>query len=222
MDDTTQSRVRWFHLTPGRVVIGLPAVEGLFWLSERFQWPAWHKGYAVLAAVASVGLTMLLMLLWLVSAIVFRRRFQFSIRSLLVLTVAVALPCSWLAVEKRAANQQRLVADEIKKMGGFVQYDYEFAGPRAAQIATGAITSGSLPPWYVAKFIPNPRPPVAPRLLILLGDDFFSHVVDVSFSETPVTDAELRASPGVFPDFNACGFLLPPRSRTKGWSISKG
>ena len=116
MDHTIQSRVRWFHLTSGRVVIGLLAVEGLLRLSERFQWPAWHKGYAVLAAVASVGLTMLLMLLWLVLAIALRRRFQFSIRSLLVLTVAVALPCSWLAVKKGAANQQRLVADEIKRL----------------------------------------------------------------------------------------------------------
>ena len=31
--------------------------------------------------------------------LIFRWRFQFSIRSLLVLTVAVAVPCSWLAVE---------------------------------------------------------------------------------------------------------------------------
>jgi hypothetical protein len=33
-------------------MVALLAVEGLLWLSERFGWLAWHKGYAVLAAVA--------------------------------------------------------------------------------------------------------------------------------------------------------------------------
>ena len=61
----------------------------------------------MLIAVAVVGVAMLVMKLWFVVALVFRRRFQFSIRSLLVLTVAVAIPCSWLAVEMKHANQQR-------------------------------------------------------------------------------------------------------------------
>ena len=84
MDDTTQARVRWFHLTPGRFVLLLLAVEVLLWLSDRFGWLGWHKGYAVLTAVAMVGVGMLLMLVWFVVALVFRRRFQFSLRSLLV------------------------------------------------------------------------------------------------------------------------------------------
>src|SRR5208283_3150347 len=99
MDATTQPRSRWFHLTPGRFVLALLAVEVLLWLSERFGWLGWHKGYAVLTGVAVVGVAMLLMLLWFAIALVFRWRFQFSLRSLLVLVVVVALPCSWLAVE---------------------------------------------------------------------------------------------------------------------------
>ena len=97
MGDTTQARVRWFHPTPGRCVIALLAVECLLWLSERFGWLPWHKGYAVLTAVASVGVAMLAMVVWFGVALVFRRRLQFSISSLLVLVVVVALPCSWLA-----------------------------------------------------------------------------------------------------------------------------
>jgi len=81
---------RSFHLRPDRLVIGLLVVECLLWLSERLGWPAWHKGYAVLANVAAVGVVLLLMLLWFVIALVFRRRFQFSIRSLLVLLVVMA------------------------------------------------------------------------------------------------------------------------------------
>ena len=43
----------------------------------------------MLIAVAVVGGAMLVMLLWFIVSLVFRWRFQFSIRSLLVLTVAV-------------------------------------------------------------------------------------------------------------------------------------
>jgi len=53
----------------------------------------------VLIAVASVALMILAMFVWFGVAVVFGRQFQFSIRSLPVLTVAVALPCSWLAMK---------------------------------------------------------------------------------------------------------------------------
>ena len=100
---------RWFVPTPGRLLRLLLAVEGFLVLSERFQWFAFnqHKGWTVLIAVASVGVFLLLMLLWFLAALVFRWRFQFSILSLFVLTVAVALPCSWLATEMKAAREQR-------------------------------------------------------------------------------------------------------------------
>ena len=55
MDATTQPRTRWFHLTPGRFVVALLAVEVLLWLSERFGWLGWHKGYAVVTDAAAVG-----------------------------------------------------------------------------------------------------------------------------------------------------------------------
>ena len=60
--------------------------------------------------------------------LVFRWRFQFSIRSLLVLTVAVAIPCSWLAVEMEKARREREAAIAIKTLGGEVVWS-EPAGP---------------------------------------------------------------------------------------------
>ena len=51
---------RWLHLTPGRFVIGLLAVEVLLWLSERFQWLRW----TMMITVAAVGMAMLLILVW--------------------------------------------------------------------------------------------------------------------------------------------------------------
>ena len=45
----------WYRLTPDRCVIGLLVVEGLLWLSERFQWFAFNekKGWTVLIDTAA-------------------------------------------------------------------------------------------------------------------------------------------------------------------------
>ena len=107
--DATKKR-RWYCPTPGWLVLGSLAVTGLLWLSNWLGWPAWHKGYAVLAAVAGVGMVLAVMLLWWLAALVFRWRFQFAVRTLLVLALAVALPCSWMAVELKKAEQERKAA----------------------------------------------------------------------------------------------------------------
>ncbi len=106
----TRFGARRFRPKPSWLVLGSLATTGLLWLSNWLCWPPWHKGYAVLSAVAGVGAAMLLMFAWFAVAVVFRWRFQFSIRSLLLLVVVVALPCSWLGVEiKKAREQQKAV-----------------------------------------------------------------------------------------------------------------
>jgi hypothetical protein len=152
-------RPRWFHLTPDRLVLLLLAAEGLLWLSDRLGWPVWHKSYAVLTAIASVGVAFLVMLLWFIAAVIFRLRFQFSIRSLLVLTVAVALPCSWLAVEMKNAREQTEAVEAIGKLGGQVIYDWQLDANGSPTYRTQPTT----PAW----------------LRSLLGDYFFAEVVGV-------------------------------------------
>ncbi len=97
-------RTRWFRLTPDRCLLGLLTVEGCLLLSERLGW--FPKGWAVLTAIAAVGVWLLLMLLWYVASLFLRWRFQFSLRSLLVLTLTVAMPFSWLAVRMQEARKQ--------------------------------------------------------------------------------------------------------------------
>jgi fatty acid desaturase len=111
---------RWYQPTPGRLLVVLLAVEGVLLLSERFQWFPFNqqKGWIVLIAIASVVAAMALMLLWFFLALLFHWRFQFSLRSLLVLTVAVAIPFSWLAVEMKAARQQREAVKALLQLGG--------------------------------------------------------------------------------------------------------
>ena len=68
-------------------------------------------------------MTVALMFLWLTVALCFRWRFQFSLRSLLVLTVVVSIPFSWLAVEMKRAREQREAAKEVQSLGGIVMHD---------------------------------------------------------------------------------------------------
>jgi hypothetical protein len=116
MDDTTPPRVRRFHLTPGHCLLALLVVEFLLFVVDWLRWLP--KGYAVLIAVAAVGVAVLAMFVWFGVAVVFRRRFQFSLRSLLVLTVVVALPCSWFAWEMKEAKKQAETIDKIEPVWG--------------------------------------------------------------------------------------------------------
>ncbi len=164
-----KARCRWFHVTPGRLLVVLLAVEGLRWLSERFGWFAWHKGYAVLVAVAVVGVFFMVMLGWLLLALLFRLRFQYSLLSLLVLAVAVALPFAWLATEMKAAKKQREAIQVIENEGGSVVYDYP-GGFRGA---------GGVPPqpaW----------------LRKLLGDDVVVSVTSAGLGPFRTTDFEIE------------------------------
>ena len=161
---------RWYHVTPDRLILGLLAVEGLLWLSERFRWFAvnQHKGWTVLIAIATIGVTLLFMSLWFAVAHLFRWRFQFSIRSLLVLTVAVAVPCSWLSWEMKKAREQKKVVDEIVSAGGSLGYDWQ------------CDTNG----WPIS----NAGSPGCEWLRYLLQDDFLADVVFVDIEPEFVND----------------------------------
>lgn len=102
---------RWFHHTPDRLVIGLLVVEGTLLASDRLH--SFPKGYAVLLAAATVALAVLFLLLWFADSLLFRRRFQFGIRSLLLFTLAIATVCSWLTNDIRWARTQRETLAEI-------------------------------------------------------------------------------------------------------------
>ena len=103
---------RRFRLTPGHCLLALLVIEPLLFLVDWLRWLP--KGYAVLIAVAAVAVAVLAMFVWFGVAVVLGRRFQFSLRSLLVLTVAVALPCSWFAWEMKEAKKQAEAIDKIE------------------------------------------------------------------------------------------------------------
>ncbi len=174
--DATNPSIRWYRLTPDRFVIGLLVVEGFLWVSDRFGWLPWHKGYAVLTAVVLVGVLLLAMLLWWVAALLFRWRFQFSIRSMLVLVVAVAVPCSWLAVTHKHAQEQAREVAAIQELGGQVIYD----SPVHRLIHNKPVGLAA-PDW----------------LRSLLGQDYFDDIIEVDFNHGHVTDEGLAHVSGL-------------------------
>jgi len=140
----------------------LLAVEGLLLLFEQFQWLGFNerKGWTVLIAVVAVCLAAIVMLLWLAASLLFRWRFQFSLRSLVVLVVTVAISCCWLAVKMREAERQRQAAKAIREAHGYVGYDYRNYGTGPSARKYGRLA----PAWLIGLF----------------GVDFFSDVRCVS------------------------------------------
>ena len=165
---------RWYHLTPDRVVVALLALEGFLLLSARLEWFAFnrHRGWSVLVAVAGVGAVLLVMSLWFAAALIFRWRFQFSIRALLVLTVVVAIPFSWLATEMKKATVQKEAVEGLVRLGDYVVYDC---------MPTLSCTGAQLPDAQ----LPGPA-----WLRHLVGNDFFASVESVSLLGHHSTDAE--------------------------------
>ncbi len=158
--------------TPDRLILALLVIEGVLWLWDRLG--CFPKGWMVLTVVGTVGLSMLVMFLWFAASLLFRWRFQFSLRSLLVLVLVVAIPCSWLAEEMRHGVVEAM---EIKTLGGQVEYDYElqdFGNPSARADPPG-------PAW----------------LSNLLGVNPFATVVRVRLESASVTDASLKHLKGL-------------------------
>jgi len=65
-----------------------------------------------------------------------RRWYQYSLRSMFVLTTLVAIACSWYAYEMKEAAQRRAAIAEFNERGGFIVY-YEADDPNADSLPMG-------------------------------------------------------------------------------------
>ena len=168
---------------------------GFLILSERFEWFAFnrHKGWTVLVCLAMVGAAFVLMFLWFLAALLFRLRFQFSLLTLLLLPVVVAISCGWLATEMKQARKQRERWKRLRRLvGRFLM-----------------IISSIFPtiPYQVSQQVPHRQG--HPRIGTLLGDDLFVDVTYVGFllntkggqyqyiANPNVSDAELQYVKGL-------------------------
>ena len=159
--DAAERERRWFDPAPNWLAAGLLAATGFLFLSEKFRWFGFnsHKGWTVLVAVVLVGVALLAFFLWWGVGLIFRLRFQFSIRFLLALFIVVALPFAWFAAEVQRASAQRRAADAITRNGSNVFYDSD--GTQEKSEPAGASLGAA---W----------------LDTIFGKDFFGTVVAVS------------------------------------------
>lgn len=138
---TEIKRLSWklIRPTPITALAVLLVVELILFLADRYRigCGVW-KGYSVLLCCAVVPVALAVFFLWFVICLIFRRRVQFGLASFLLLPVAVALPCGWLAREIQTAKARRADVEWFQERGGFcsVQYDYELSAGTAAASAT--------------------------------------------------------------------------------------
>ena len=173
MDAKSATR-RWFLPTPAWLVYGAAVAAGILFACERWRWFPVHyqKGWPVLLAVAVVASVLVLILAWMLAALVFRRRVQFGLGTLLVFVTLCAVVCSWLAVRIKEATQQAETLSVMeKKYPGGVFHDWEIG-------ENGSILSGALPPE-------------SDPLMKLLGADFFNDAGGLSLGGPELTDAAL-------------------------------
>jgi hypothetical protein len=174
----------WRWITPDLLVVVLLVAEILLFLSEQYQWFPLnqHKGWTVLVAVAAVGVTFLVMLACLVAGLLFKWRFQFSLRSLLLWMAAVAMTCGWLTGEMRAAERQQETVQAIKVLQAGVGYDYQRGGIESAESDDGNPYHSPLRPEWLRN---------------LVGRDFVATVTTVSFGSLSVTDEDMHHVQGL-------------------------
>jgi len=104
-----------------------------------------------------------------------RRWYQYSLRTLLIVVTLAGCGFGWLGVKMREAREQRAAVDAIKKLGGYVVYDYE-SDSRGVRV-------------------PNATPPGPAWLRSILGDDCFRTVTEVNLNTDPA-DADLECLRG--------------------------
>lgn len=89
MEEATTPPSRWHRLTPDRLILALLVTEILLWIPYRFRW--FPDGREAVIAGAGIVVVLLLMLGWFLASLRRRSKFQFSLRSLLILAVAVSV-----------------------------------------------------------------------------------------------------------------------------------
>lgn len=97
-----------------------------------------------------------------------RRWCQFSLRTLMIVMVIVAIPCAWLGKKIDRKRREREIVSSIEALKGRVLFDY--------QEWPANLRSEPFGPAWLRSF---------------LGDDFFSEIQLVDFVDCPVADSQL-------------------------------
>ena len=104
-----------------------------------------------------------------------RRRFQFSLRTLMVVMTMLAVWTGWTV--SKVKRMQRAIAS-VEWLGGFIAYKHQ---------------------WRDGEFLPNARPPASNWMRLLFGERYGAEPVEIQLFACPqmraaeFTDAEAAA-----------------------------
>lgn len=163
---------RWYVPTPGKFLFAVLAIQGVLFLSSHYDW-FWfnqHKGYTVVATIATTSLILLLLVAWQLLNRLFGLKSQFSLASLLLMIVVIAIPCGWFTHEVALTKRRRDALKAIK-----CNSSYNHAVPK----------------------IPMPsglHMQVRKGLEKVLGDDFFVDQVEVELFDASDDDLKTIGS----------------------------
>jgi hypothetical protein len=104
-----------------------------------------------------------------------RRWYQFSLRTMMIGVVIVAIPCAWLGRKINKKRHEREAVADIIKAGGIVVYDYQKPSLKTGQT-----------------FKPVEEPNGPALLRNLLGENFFSEVYAVYHNNATLSDDEIK------------------------------
>lgn len=104
------------------------------------------------------------------SCIAKRHWCQFSVRTVLVVVLALTFPLKWFVARTERATRQRKAVEDVERCGGIVTYQYELPTER--------------------NLVPGAKPPGSVWLWKSFGVDFVSDVVAIEFVHK-VADADM-------------------------------
>ncbi len=118
-----QSEPRGRFPLADKLLAGLLTVEGLVILSERSGWlDDYPKGWPVLVTIAALACILLGIVFCSLISKRLRSQFRYRLSSLLLATVAIALPFGWLSLQMRESRQQAVAIKAVRDAGGHVIY----------------------------------------------------------------------------------------------------
>jgi Leucine-rich repeat (LRR) protein len=122
MIDKLRTMIRCCRVTPNSVVFVFFVIEVFLVLSQRYHLFPFneYKDRALLITLASVGISILFLVLWFAISLILHHQFLFNFRSLSLLVATVAIPCGWLFLEINRECDQWKTAIAIREAGGKV------------------------------------------------------------------------------------------------------
>ena len=123
---TDPTKPRWYVPSPGRLIAGLLIIELCLLLADRLSLFGVERGsgWNVIWAVAIFLAVIVVGVFWFVVALVFKRRFQFGIISLIGLMCCVAVVGGWFGWKREMAKRREAFMEKI----GVTNIAYDFEG----------------------------------------------------------------------------------------------